>query len=169
MSLPLSLVMLSSKHSLVGRQRVKTGTAQNSAALPAPKQAPAMDRKDDMAHWGGVLVSKAPPDTPARPANAPVPAPNAPLAPPTAGCYNAEMPSCWTMVTLFCATVTRFGRCLRARPVPVTGGEHCASEPPSIRNFSAPSALASCKPIRPRPNHGTAVLATSARSTPNVS
>jgi hypothetical protein len=36
-----------------------------------------MDRKDDMAHWGEVLVSKAPPDTPARPANAPVPAPNA--------------------------------------------------------------------------------------------
>jgi len=54
-----------------------------------------MDRKDDMAHWGGVLASKAPADTPVVPANARVPAPNAPvaiaLAPPVSGFSGTAM------------------------------------------------------------------------------
>ena len=47
------------------------------------------------------------------------------------------------MATLFCATAMslRHACFTSARPMPVTGGQHCASAPPSIRNFSAASAL----------------------------
>jgi TPR repeat protein len=68
--------------------------ALNSAAFPAPTEAPAIDGKDDVRHVDEVLASKAPPDTPVAPANAPVPAPNSPaaiaLAPPTSGFSSAE-------------------------------------------------------------------------------
>jgi hypothetical protein len=71
------------------------GAALNSAALPAPTEAPAIDGKDDAPRLDGVLVSKAPPDTRVTPANVPVPAPNSPaaiaLAPPTSGFSSAEM------------------------------------------------------------------------------
>jgi hypothetical protein len=52
--------------------------------------------------------------------------------------------------------------------MPATGEQHCASERPSIRNFSAASALANCKLIQPRRAYGIVALATSARSTQNV-
>jgi hypothetical protein len=69
--------------------------AQSSAALPAPTEMPAIDRKDDVPHLDPVSASKAPTDTPAVPANAPAPAPNSPaataLAPPTSGLSNAEL------------------------------------------------------------------------------
>jgi len=69
------------------------------------------------------------------------------------------------MATLFCATVTllRHACFTSARPMPVTGERHSASEPLSIRNFSAGSALVSCKPVQPRHCHCITVLATSAR------
>ena len=93
-----------------------------------------------------------------------------PLAPPTAGCFNAEMPSCWTMVTLFCATVTRFGALFYERAAGAGDGRAAPGwERPSIRNSSAALALTSCRPIRQRPGHGIAALATSARSAPNLS
>jgi hypothetical protein len=69
--------------------------AQSSAALPAPSETPATDRKDDMPHLDGVLVSKAPTDASAAPGNAPVPAPDSPaataLAAQTPGLSNTEM------------------------------------------------------------------------------
>ena len=48
--------------------------------MPAPTEAPAMDGKDDAPHLNGVFASKAPTDTSAAPANAPVPAPNSAAA-----------------------------------------------------------------------------------------
>jgi TPR repeat protein len=69
--------------------------ALNSAAFPAPTEAPAIDGKDDVPHGDEVLASKAPADKPVAPANAPVPEPNAPaaiaLTPPTSGFSGAEM------------------------------------------------------------------------------
>jgi hypothetical protein len=67
---------------------------QSSAALPAPSETPAMDRKDDLPHLDGVLVSKAPIDTSAAPGNAPVPVPVSPAATAlaaTPGLSNTEM------------------------------------------------------------------------------
>jgi hypothetical protein len=69
--------------------------ALSSVALPVPAETSAMDRKDDASHLDGILVAKAPTDTSATPADAPLPAPNAPaepaLAPPTLGLSNTEM------------------------------------------------------------------------------
>jgi hypothetical protein len=69
--------------------------ALNSAAFPALAEAPAIDGKDDVPHVDEVLASKAPPDTPAAPANAPVPASNSPAetapAPPTPGLSKTEI------------------------------------------------------------------------------
>jgi hypothetical protein len=69
--------------------------ALNSAAFPAPAEAPAIDGKHDVPHLEGVLASKAPADTPVVPANARVPAPNAPaaiaLAPPVSGFSGTAM------------------------------------------------------------------------------
>jgi hypothetical protein len=69
--------------------------ALSSVALPAPAETSAMDRKDDASHLDGILVAKAPTDTSATPADAPVAAPNAPaepaLAPPTLGLSNTEI------------------------------------------------------------------------------
>jgi hypothetical protein len=69
--------------------------ALNSAAFPAPAEAPAIDGEHDVPHLDGVLASKAPADTPVVPANARVPAPNAPaaigLAPPVSGFSGTAM------------------------------------------------------------------------------
>jgi hypothetical protein len=75
--------------------RENNETAQSSAALPAPNEAPAMDGKDDLPRLDGMLVSKALTDMSTAPANAPVPAPNSPaataLAPPSSGFSYTEM------------------------------------------------------------------------------
>jgi hypothetical protein len=69
--------------------------AQSSVALPAPAETPTMDRKDEVPLLDGIVVSKAPTDTSAEPADALLPAPNSPaepaLAPPTPGLSNTEM------------------------------------------------------------------------------
>ena len=69
--------------------------ALNSAAFPAPAEAPVIDGKDGVPHMDGVLASKPPTDTSAAPANAPVPAPASlaaiALAPPTSGLSSAEI------------------------------------------------------------------------------
>jgi hypothetical protein len=69
--------------------------AQNSAALPAPTEAAAINRKDDVPHFDGVLASTVPTDTSAVLANALVPVPNSPAAPaparPTSGLSNTEL------------------------------------------------------------------------------
>jgi hypothetical protein len=70
-------------------------SAQSSNALPPPIKMSATDRKGDVPHLDGILVSKAPTDAPAAPANKPVPAPNSPaaaaLAPPASGLSNTEL------------------------------------------------------------------------------
>jgi len=70
-------------------------TAQSTAALPAPTEAPATEAKDDVPHFDPVLASKAPAVTSAATANAPVPPPKSPavtaLAPPTSRLSNAEL------------------------------------------------------------------------------
>ena len=144
--------------------RENEDTALNSAAFPAPTEAPIIiDGKDGVPHLHGLSASKPPTDTSKAPANAPIvaPASAAAFAPAPAASSRREWPSCWTMATLFCAMAMslRHACSTSARRVPVTRGQHCASEPPSIRNFSAASVLASCKPIQQRPNLGTAVLA----------
>jgi hypothetical protein len=171
MSLPLCLVMLSSKHSLVGRQRVKTGHCAELRRLAgAPRWTARMTWLTGAGCWSERHRLTRPRGLRTHPSQHRMPV-AIPLAPPTAGCSNAELPSCWTMVTLFCATATslRHACFTSARPVPVTGGQHCGWERPSIRNSSAALALTSCRPIRQRPGFGIAVLATSARSTPNLS
>jgi hypothetical protein len=75
--------------------RENKDAALNAAAVPAPTEAPAIDGKDGVPHVDRALASKAPTDTSAAPANAPVPAPTSPaaiaLAPPTSRFYSAEM------------------------------------------------------------------------------
>ncbi len=75
--------------------RENENPAQSSAALPASAEMPAMDHKDDAPHLDGILISRAPINTSAVPANAPVPAPNSPaetaVAPPTPGLSKTEM------------------------------------------------------------------------------
>jgi len=69
--------------------------AQNFVALPAPSEKPAIDRKEDVSHSGGILVSKAPTDTSTAPANVPLPIPNSPaetaLVTPPPGLSNSEV------------------------------------------------------------------------------
>jgi hypothetical protein len=69
--------------------------ALNSAAFPAPTEAPATDGKDGVPRLDRVLALKVPTDTSAAPANAPVSAATSPaaiaLAPPTSGFSSAEI------------------------------------------------------------------------------
>src|SRR5205814_2967358 len=46
--------------------------AQKFVALPAPSEKAAIDRKEDVSHLGGILVSKAPTDASAAPRNVPL-------------------------------------------------------------------------------------------------
>ena len=164
-----SLGSVEQQTSLTRASAGEKDAALNSAAYPVPTEVPGTDGQHDVPHLDGALASKVPADTPVAPANAPVPAPKAPaaiaLAAPSSGFSGAEMAELLAHGDFFCATAIslRHACFTSARPVPAMGRQRCASERPSIRNFSGASALASCKPIRPRPNHGTAVLATSAR------
>lgn len=69
--------------------------AQSSVALPAPTATPAMERKNDVLRLDPISISKAPTDTSASPANAPLPAPNSPagaaLAPPISRLSSADL------------------------------------------------------------------------------
>ena len=69
--------------------------ALNSVAFPASTETPALDGKDGAPNLDGVLASKAPADTSAAPANAPVLAPTSPaaiaLTPPTSRFSSAEI------------------------------------------------------------------------------
>jgi hypothetical protein len=75
--------------------RENKSAALNSEVYPVATEAPAIDGRDDGPHLDQVLASKAPTDTPAAPANAPVPASTLPAAiapaPPTSGSASAEM------------------------------------------------------------------------------
>ena len=60
--------------------------------MPAPSEKPAIDRKEDVSHSGGILVSKAPTDASA---DAPLPEQNSAaettFAPPSPGLSNTEI------------------------------------------------------------------------------
>jgi hypothetical protein len=75
--------------------RENEDAALNTAAVPAPTGAPAIDGKDGVPHMDRASASKAPTDTSAAPVNAPVPAPTSPaavaLAPPNSRFSSAEM------------------------------------------------------------------------------
>jgi hypothetical protein len=133
-----------------------------------------MERKDNVPHLDGIATSKAPTDASAVPADAPLPAANSPaepaLAPPAPGLSNSEEAE----LLEHGDALLRNGDAASARlsyERSASDGRAALRRPGATFDpeFLGRLGLGNCKPIRPRPDHGTVALSISARSTPNVS
>ena len=156
--------------------RQNENPAQSSVALPAPAQTPAMERKDNVPHLDGIATSKAPTDASAVPADAPLPAANSPaepaLAPPAPGLSNTEKAELLEHGdALLRNGDVASARLFYERGAGADDGRAALRRPGATVDpeFLGRLGLRNCKPIRPRPDHGTVALSISARSTPNVS